>query len=263
MSSEPTSDSAKDLSRAQFGANAANYATSKVHAKGASLETMVEAAEPQSDWRALDIATAAGHTAFAFAPHVASVLATDITPEMVALASERARELRHDNVTTQLADAEQLPFDDATFDLVTCRIAPHHFPNPDTFVSEVARVLTPGGVFVMVDNIVSDDERVAAVYNAWEKKRDPSHVRALPLSEWVGLCERKGLSVRSAETADKKMNFDAWVTNMNVPHELRPELLENLLEADDEVAAFLRPTGVTADDAGFTLTEGIIAAIKS
>ncbi len=72
-----------DLVRSQFGANAANYATSSVHAKGASLQRLLDVLEPRPAWRALDIATAAGHTAFALAPHVDEVVATDVTPEML------------------------------------------------------------------------------------------------------------------------------------------------------------------------------------
>ncbi len=254
---------AKDLSRRQFGANAANYATSPVHSKGASLARMVELVAPEPTWHALDIATAAGHTAFAFAPHVATVVATDLTPEMVALATERAAELGHDNVTTEVADAEHLPFDDHTFDVVSCRIAPHHFPNPGEFVAEVARVLKPGGVFVMVDNIVPDDERVAEIYNDWEKRRDPSHSRALSLEEWVEHCGAAALDVRTTERAKKRMGFEFWVNNMSVPDELRPELLHDLLTADDDVKAFLEPEGTTADDASFSLTEGLLVAVAS
>ncbi|MCP4428488.1 MAG: methyltransferase type 11, partial [Chloroflexi bacterium] len=76
----------KSVVKEQFGANAAAYATSKPHAKGASLARLVELTRPQPDWQMLDVATAAGHTAFIFAPHVAHVWATDITPEMLALA---------------------------------------------------------------------------------------------------------------------------------------------------------------------------------
>ena len=67
----------KTLVQQQFGAHAAAYATSAVHAKGASLGRLVELVQPKSDWRALDIATGAGHTAAAFAPHVAHVIASD------------------------------------------------------------------------------------------------------------------------------------------------------------------------------------------
>jgi SAM-dependent methyltransferase len=261
MSHEP--QSAKDLNRAQFGANASNYATSPVHAKGASLARMVELVEPQPTWHALDIATAAGHTAFAFAPHVSTVVASDLTPEMVALCAERAVELGHENVQTKLADAEALPFDDATFDLATCRIAPHHFPSPATFVSEVARVLSSGGTFAMVDNIVPNDEDVAVIYNDWERRRDPSHLQCLSMDEWTTLCADQGLDVRHAETAPKRMGFTFWVENMNVPVDDRPGLLNDLLGANDDVREFLRPAGSTQDDAEFFLTEGLIVATKA
>lgn len=256
------SSETKDLNRQQFGSNARNYATSDVHAKGASLARMVELVEPQSDWLALDIATAAGHTALTFAPHVEAVVATDLTPEMVALAAERAAELGHDNVRTQLADAEDLPFDEATFDLVTCRIAPHHFPNPEVFISEVSRVLRTGGTFAMVDNVVPDDPEVALFCDDWERRRDPSHVGCLSMTEWSALLTRAGLVIRSSETAPKRMGFQFWVDNTNVPEELRPGLLADLLDATPAVRAFLQPEGSTRDDAAFTLTEGLLVALK-
>lgn len=251
------------MNRQQFGANAENYATSAVHAKGASLDRMVELAAPQSTWRALDIATAAGHTAFAFAPHVAHVTATDLTPEMVDLAATRSVELGFDNVTTEIADAEALPFDDSSFDLVTCRIAPHHFPDQPQFVREVARVLSPGGTFAMVDNVVPDDHEVALFCDDWEQRRDPSHMNCLSLNEWLQLCAGAGLTVEHSETAPKLMQFQAWVDNMGVPAERRPGLLTDLLEATPAVRRFLQPTGAAQDDATFTLTEGLLIAKRT
>ena len=254
---------AKAMSQAQFGANSANYATSAVHASGASLARLVELVEPEADWRMLDIATAAGHTAFAFAPRVATVVASDLTPEMVALAAERASELGHTNVTTRVADAEDLPFDDGEFDLVTCRIAPHHFPEPARFVGEVARVLRPGGVFGFVDNVVPDDEAVARTYNDWERDRDPSHVRALPLSDWIALFEQADLTIRRAETTAKRMSFTNWVENMAVPADRRPDLFDRLFAVETGLPGFLQPEGATPDDATFALAEGLVVAVRA
>jgi len=254
--------STKDENRRQFGANAANYATSAVHAKGHSLTRLVELIDFDANWHCLDVATAAGHTAFAIAPRVASVVASDLTPQMVELAASRAQELGHENVTFEVADAEDLPFDDATFDLVTCRIAPHHFPAPDQFVREVGRVLTAGGRFCLIDNIVPDDPAVAASYNAWEKLRDPGHVEALSLGAWVRLCETEGLHIQHTETLGKQMNFRAWLDNMSVPKDLRTTLLGQLVDAEPDLRAFLRPTGDTVNTAAFVLTEGIVLARK-
>ena len=253
---------AKESNRQQFGANAANYATSAVHAKGASLARMVELVQPNSQWRALDIATAAGHTAFAFAPHVAQVTATDLTPEMVDLAAERASELGFTNVSTKIADAEALPFEDDSFDLVTCRIAPHHFPDQPQFIREAARVLVPGGTLALVDNVVPDDHEVALFCDDWEQRRDPSHVNCLSLNEWATLCAKAGLTVEHSETAPKLMQFSDWVENMSVPFDARPGLLADLLHATPAVRSFLKPTGATQDDATFTLTEGLVISVR-
>ena len=146
----------KDLVQQQFGAHAAAYATSTVHAKGASLGRLVELVKPERNWQALDIATGAGHTAAAFAPHVARVIASDLTEEMLQEAAKLAAGKGFANMETARADAEALPFEDARFDLVTCRIAAHHFPDVPTFVGEVWRVLKAGGTFALVDNISPD-----------------------------------------------------------------------------------------------------------
>lgn len=135
----------KDLVRAQFGANAAAYVNSAVHARGNSLTRLVELVQPQAHWQALDIASAAGHTAFIFAPHVAHVYATDITPEMLEAASQLAAERNIQNVTVEYAYAEELPYADASFDLVTCRIAPHHFPKIDLFYANQLACYGPRG----------------------------------------------------------------------------------------------------------------------
>ena len=148
----------KSLVQQQCGANAANYVDSKVHAKGASLSSLVATVQPESHWSCIDVATGAGHTALAFAPHVSHVLATDLTEEMLEQVRRQVKEQGLGNVDTAHADAEALPFGDATFDLVSCRIAPHHFPDIAKFVAETFRVLKPGGTFALVDNVSPDAE---------------------------------------------------------------------------------------------------------
>lgn len=263
----------KTLVQQQFGANAANYLTSTVHAKGASLTRLVELVQPRADWTALDIATGAGHTALAFAPHVARVVASDITPEMLVETAKLATTKGYTNVATAQADAERLPFPNESFDLVMSRIAPHHFPDITAFLRESRRVLKPGGTFALVDNVAPDtsttpgfprSDLAAAdtAYNAFEKKRDPSHARALTTEEWTRAIDQAGLVLLHTEHAPKAMDFATWCKTMQVPADTAIELRGVLTGAEGALAAFLKPT-IEGDKIGFTLAELIAIAKKS
>src|SRR4029079_1331899 len=174
---------AKTLVQEQFGKTAAHYLTSKPHAKGKSLERLVELTARQKGWSVLDVATGGGHVAYTFAPHVGRVWATDITQEMLDQVKGEAEKRGLANGRTTYAKAEALPFEDSSFDLVTCRIAPHHFDSIPQFLSEVHRVLKPGAITAQVDNVVPAGS-VGDYINAFERLRDPSHLRAWTMQEW-------------------------------------------------------------------------------
>lgn len=245
----------------RFGPNAAAYATSKPHAKGASRKRLVELVQPKSHWRMLDVATGAGHTAFIFAPHIAEAIASDITPEMLTVAQNLAQEKGLVNIRFETANALELPYDNDSFDLVTCRIAPHHFPDIPKFVNECARVLTPGGTLAIVDNIVPEDVNVAQFVNDFERDRDPSHIRCLSVGEWTQICTDTGLQVSHTEKIRKTISFETWAMNQSVEGELKASLLNRLAHVPDAVKAFLQPH-IAGADSTFILTEGIFICHK-
>jgi SAM-dependent methyltransferase len=261
----------KSLAQERFGAFAATYATSRPHAKGGSLPRLVELLAPQRDATALDIATGAGHVALTLAPHVTHVIASDLTPQMLVVARGLAAERHLANIGFADLRAEALPFADGTFDIVTCRIAPHHFDDVRAFVTEVARVLRPGGLFGLVENvspdpsIMADDAAALAAaadeYNAFEKHRDPSHVRCLTLAEWRGLVVDAGLKERHVEVLDKPMVLGPWADQQNVGAEIKSDLRAKLLEGSPAFRAFARPQE-NKGDVDFVLTEAVIIAQK-
>ena len=247
------------LVRRQFGANADRYATSHVHAQGASLRRLVELARPRPGWQALDVATGAGHTAVAVASHVARVIATDVTPQMLALADQLARDREATNVTVQHADAESLPFAAGTFDLVTCRNAAHHFPRVERFAAESHRVLKRGGLLALVHNVSPDDREAAAEADAIERLRDPSHVHCLSVAEWRDVLETAGFAIEHEELMDMPLELTAWAQRMNVSETGCEELRRRVLNASAPLSAFWRPQQA-GDELRFVFTELLLVA---
>jgi SAM-dependent methyltransferase len=195
---------------------------------------MVELAEPGPTDRLLDVATGGGNTARVFAQFVATVVASDLTPAMLAAVEVSFRAQGLTNVTFAEADAEDLPFDDSSFEIVTCRIAPHHFPRPDRFVAEAARVLTLDGRFLLVDSTVPEGER-GEFWNRFELARDASHVRSLCVGEWANLIRGAGLDLHAVEPHPKRHDFSDWVGRADVPAEGRQFLSRMLLDAPPAV----------------------------
>jgi ubiquinone/menaquinone biosynthesis C-methylase UbiE len=247
---------AKTLVQEQFGKTAAHYLTSKPHAKGKSLERLVELTKPQKSWSVLDVATGGGHVAYTFAPHVGRVWATDITQEMLDQVKGEAEKRGLANVRTTYAKAEALPFEDATFDLVTCRIAPHHFDSIPEFLSEVSRVLKPGAVAALVDNVVPAGS-VGDYINAFERLRDPSHLRAWTMQEWRDALAVAKFSIAHEEQIYKTMEFKSWAQRYD--DTMKALLRAMLTQVTPDVKKVLEPQD-GADDFTFRLCEGLFIA---
>lgn len=187
--------------KAQFDKQATEYNAQWNTWSEETLSAMLAAAQPQLTDAVLDVATGTGFTALAFAPHVQSVVGLDVSPGMLEQAQKYAAGRGITNARFEEGAAESLPFGDAAFDLVTCRIAPHHFLDVQKFLSETARVLKPGGRFVLADTTVPDDAPDAAQWqNAVEVLRDPSHVRNYTLTAWRQMTEAAGLTVTDCRT---------------------------------------------------------------
>ncbi len=227
---------AQDRVRAQYGKVGDAYVRSEGHASSGDLDRMLMLAQPKPTDTLLDIATGGGHVARVLGPHVARVIASDLTPQMLDHAIPYLREQGLEHVERLVADAQDLPLDDDSIDIVTCRIAPHHFSDPAAFVAEVARVLGPGGRFLLVDSTVPAGP-VGDFFNAYETVRDPSHVRSLTVEEWVGLLERNGFRIEAVEHFPKRHEFEEWTTRMQVSEADRARLRAMMRDAGEAVHA--------------------------
>ena len=218
-------DAEKRDTAARFGRAATDYRDSDTHRRGEDLETL--AAWCAGADRALDVATGAGHTAGALnRAGVASVVAVDAAPAMVEAAVDAY------GVEACVADAERLPFAAAAFDAVTCRIAAHHFPAPESFVEEAARVLTPGGTLAFEDNVAPANPREARFVDGVERLRDPSHVGLDTPAEWRRRFVGAGFTVEEETTVTRRLDFQAWCDRTAVSERDRRELRRRFAEAD-------------------------------
>lgn len=218
----------------QFGMNAEKYVTSPTHAKGKDLARLVEISGASKEDLVLDIATGGGHTANALAPLVNQVTALDLTSEILEAARSFIVANGYSNVSFVEGDAENLPFSEHSFDLVTCRIAPHHFPDIKAFVSESFRVLKPGGSFLLIDNTASEIQAYDEFYNEIEKIRDGSHYRAWKKSEWIELVEVAGYRLEFMEVFKKRFVFKSWCERMAMDEADTQLLVNKMLGAAGE-----------------------------
>ncbi|MEM1504745.1 methyltransferase domain-containing protein [Domibacillus sp. 8LH] len=234
---QESTETAKQRVKSQFGKSAEHYVTSSTHSTGTDLALLPEWLEIGPDSLVLDIATGGGHAAKALAPHAAHVFATDLTVPMLEAAQKHLASSAN-NIFYVAADAEALPFLPHTFDAVTCRIAAHHFPNPRLFVQEAARVLKPGGRFVLIDNIAPEDPALDAFVNRLESLRDHSHVRSYTIPEWKGWFQEAGFSLVKEQVRKKELGYPEWVHRTTASPAQVQEVDAHLLSSDTSVATY-------------------------
>jgi len=252
----------KNLSKERFGKFADGYVGSQSHAKGYDLDRLVEIANPQPDWLVLDIATGGGHTALKFSPHVSKVIATDLTPKMLTAAKKFIRDQGVTNIDFEPADAEDLSFGDGTFDLVTCRIAPHHFPDCARFISESSRVLKLGGLLLIQDHLLPEDAAAARYVDDFERLRDPSHHRAFSQTEWENMASQAGLQIEHTEEIIKRHPFFSWAERQGCAAETIEQLKHMLIDAPPKAAEWLQAIDVNTPDASFINHHILLAGRK-
>jgi SAM-dependent methyltransferase len=170
-----------------WDARAEAYRQSEAHASGPDLDLLVEWAEGAET--ALDVASGGGHVARRLREAGLDVVTVDSAPGMLADVQ---------------AFAEDLPFDDRSFDVVACRVAAHHFADVEAAIYELARVAA--GRVLVVDNL-----NMGGAAEEAERLRDPSHVRNYDEDEWRALFAGAGLALEDVRVFDRPIDLAAWL----------------------------------------------------
>jgi len=238
----------------QFGSTAANYATSLVHAQGEDLARMVELARLSGDEQVLDAGCGAGHTALAFAPHAAHVVAYDLTAAMLEQVERLAAERGLHNVETRQGSVERLPFEDGAFDLVVSRYSAHHWGKPAAALREFHRVLKPGGSFILSDIVAPGTPLLDTWLQTIEVVRDPSHVRDHSREQWCDMLDDARFDPQVVHGWMQPLEFEPWVQRIGTPPLFVKALRALFDAAPTEVRAFF----AIGADYGFSIPGALV-----
>ncbi|WNS78634.1 methyltransferase domain-containing protein [Domibacillus sp. DTU_2020_1001157_1_SI_ALB_TIR_016] len=228
----------KEMTANHFEMNTSKYTISKVYADKEDLKTLYEMVNGNKNEQLLDIGTGSVDVANTLAPLFEKVTAFIPTTKMLDTGKRFTNSSGYQNITFIKGEVSMLPFTSNKFDAVTSRMAPHHFRHIEKLVSETARVLKEGGMFYLIDSVVSELNEYDAFYNYIEKKRDPSHYRAYKKTEWISLLERNGFQIEFLLTFKKEFLFDEWCDRMNLTLKEKRDLNRLMIVAPDHLIKF-------------------------
>ncbi len=213
----------KEKAIMQFGKQADAYAKGSIFVDAVHLSEVVKRSGVAKNHRVLDIATGAGFLALEFAKKADTVIGCDLTRNMLLKAREKEKTSGLNNTGFLLSDVESLPFPEESFDIVSCKFAFHHFPNPKKALFEMSRVCRDR--LVLVDGVSSEDVNKGLFHNRLEKMRDPSHVRIYRQSEIEEMFNEAGACIREISHREIPQDFEEWMTRSGTG-EKRSKIIE-------------------------------------
>lgn len=239
-----------DVVRTEFARQAAGFSEGSLFADPHLNGWVRRHLEPLTpDMIVLEVACGAAHQAEAVAEGVRQVVGVDLTPEMLDTGRRRLAAAGVTNVLLQEGNASALPSLDQSFDLAYSRFALHHVKDPTAVLAESRRVVRDGGRVAVID-LVSSDPDLADRFNDYERRRDPSHTRALTLEELDGAFAATGLEVLHRTQTEPTLSVDRWLDQASTPRDVADAIVADLRS---ELAGG-PPTGMRPVDDNGTLS---------
>ena len=229
----------------QFNRQANDYAQTAQARDVRAMSGLVQLSRADGTSRSLDVACGPGRLTASFAQVVEHATGIDATENLLAIARTEAKELGVDNVTFIHGSAMDMPFADASFDVVSCRAAFHHFAEPAAILAEMVRVTAPSGRLLIADILGHDDATFGKNHDAIEQLCDASHVHCLSGGEFSEIFERAGLKVVKEHFGTMDYELDSWLAHGG-PDELSEEKIRELMssnQVDDETGLQIRSEG--------------------
>jgi len=202
---------ASSVAQRQFRRRPSAYLMTPTPSDRKFLGFMISASGVTRRDRVLDMACGTGSATLAFAEHCAGVVGIDVVAEPLRRARVEAATRKLANAGFTLSEVERLAFADGAFTGAICRFSFHHFVNPEQVFAEMARVIAPGGWMMISDMTAPEDPEQAALHNQMERLCDPTHARALSVTEFEQLFAAHGFRVAMKIARDSRLAVDDWL----------------------------------------------------
>lgn len=247
------------VNQQQYGNKSEAYLNSTVHAQGIEFAKMQNLIQQHQFKNILDLGCGGGHVTYQMAPYVDQVMAYDITPEMVSLVIDQAKQKGLQNVSGQVGGAESLNFSDQYFDCIISRYSAHHWQSVPQAMREIHRVLQPHGKVIMFDIVGNSNPILDTFIQTIEIIRDPSHVRDYSLAEWMVFAEQAGFRVETVEKQSLELNFQTWVERMQTPEDAVSTIRYLQSKVSDQVRDYfqIQPDGTFSSEAVYLVLSKI------
>jgi len=197
----------------RFGENAENYAKSKIHSVGKTLEMLNSVLKDENNLCVVDIGCATGNCSKSIIDKSVEVIGVDPSHKMLQKAEEN---FKFSNVkfTTIKAYAENLPIEDNYADLTVSRIAAHHYAVINKAFNEMIRVTKSGGHICLIDLSGFEDTELSTINHVIELLHDPTHIKSYTLKSWKRKFNEKNIELILAEDViheiEQKITTDQW-----------------------------------------------------
>ncbi|ENX17695.1 hypothetical protein F895_00839 [Acinetobacter sp. CIP 64.2] len=228
------------VNQQQYQNKSQAYLNSTVHAQGIEFAKMQHLIQSSQLKKVLDLGCGGGHVSYQIAAFADQVTAYDLTPSMVELVAEQAKQRGFDNITVQQGAAESLPFADQSFDCVMTRYSAHHWQNVAQAMAEIHRVLAPQGKVIIVDILGHSNPVMDTFFQTIETIRDPSHVRNYSLQEWMRFAESTGFRIETVEKQYLDLEFTSWTARMQTPEYAIQTIRALQKKASDQTQQYYR-----------------------
>jgi len=254
----------KEAIQKQFARTLEAFSKTAVRDTPEVLAEKVAFAKPQPNDLALDVACGPGELVLGLAAQVKFARGLDLTYEMLRRAREFQVERNISNAFFDCGEAEQLPYSDHSFDLITCQCSLHHTLKPELVLKEMVRVLKSDGRMMIIDPLAPESDAKFELYNQIERVRDPSHTETLRLTTFLRIFEELGLDIARQSLKRRERRFNDWMLRAGLePEHKRYQEGRRLLvdSMDNDRAGF--SVKLAGEDVTIVHNEGMFLLTRS